>query len=100
MLLITKHLHFRATVLYDRPPKIFQPLNLQEKHNWFLKIGQQYEEFRCTLDSSIEKTAFTKVVENSIELNDDRPGLLFSSTSWTPDEDFSVLMEALQGILS
>lgn len=48
-------------------------------------------------DSNVQKTAFTEVIETSIKLRGDRPGLLFSSTSWTPDEDFSVLMEALQG---
>ncbi|XP_045767026.1 chitobiosyldiphosphodolichol beta-mannosyltransferase [Maniola jurtina] len=87
-----------ATVLYDRPPKIFHPITLQEKHDWFIKIGQQYKEFRSSeYDSGdCNRTAFTVVVDNAVRLRYDRPGLLFSSTSWTPDEDFSILMEALQ----
>lgn len=43
------------------------------------------------------KTAFTEVAENKVVLRADRPGLLLSSTSWTPDEDFDILMQALQG---
>ncbi|XP_023937718.2 chitobiosyldiphosphodolichol beta-mannosyltransferase [Bicyclus anynana] len=88
-----------ATVLYDRPPKIFHPITLEQKHEWFIKIGQQYEIFRSSEHESRDSntmTAFTKVIDNTVRLRYDRPGLLFSSTSWTPDEDFSILMEALQ----
>lgn len=93
-------------MLYDRPPKIFHPITLEEKHTWFLKIGQQYPEFACTgreqlnhpSGDGVTKTALTQLVMSQVEARRDRPGLLFSSTSWTQDEDFSVLMTALEGI--
>lgn len=93
-----------ATVLHDRPPKLFCPLTLQEKHDWFLKIGHHYPElsfparYQLNTDRGVRKTAFTQVNDDCVEALHDRPGLLFSSTSWTPDEDFGVLMEALQGV--
>lgn len=39
----------------------------------------------------------TKIDEEGIVLRADRPGLIISSTSWTEDEDFSMLLTSLQG---
>lgn len=93
----------RATVLYDRPPQQFQSISLQEKHNLLLRLGETISAFKSKqileqteTSDIIERTAFTAKYRNGeIKLLDSRPGLLISSTSWTPDEDFSMLISAL-----
>ncbi|XP_040157148.1 chitobiosyldiphosphodolichol beta-mannosyltransferase [Anopheles arabiensis] len=90
----------RATVLYDRPPQQFQSISIQDKHNLFLRLGESVSAFRTAQDAAgediVECTAFTTKHRNGeIKLRDSRPGLLVSSTSWTPDEDFSILLSAL-----
>lgn len=43
-----------------------------------------------------ERTLFTsKALDGTISLRPDRPALLVSSTSWTEDEDFDLLLKAL-----
>lgn len=84
---------FSATTLYDRPPDIFRPISVKEEHELFLRLGVDFEDFR----SGLEVTRFTRATpDGQYELRDDRPGLLVSSTSWTEDEDFDVLLQALQ----
>jgi beta-1,4-mannosyltransferase len=82
-----------ATVLYDRPPDKFQPISVEKKHDLFMKLATLYPEFSSPIADS---TAFTTQNDNgNIKLCDNRPGLLVSSTSWTPDEDFQILLDAL-----
>lgn len=87
-----------ATVLYDRPPNQFQSISLEQKHNLFVKLATDHHEFLPTEIKSTEfqATRFTyKDSDGTIHLRADRPAILVSSTSWTPDEDFSILLKAL-----
>jgi beta-1,4-mannosyltransferase len=87
----------QATVLYDRPPEKFQSINEDKKHDLFMKLAKVYEEFQSSNDAvNDESTAFTFKNDNEeAKLRDDRPALIVSSTSWTPDEDFQILLDAL-----
>lgn len=92
--------NIRATVLYDRPPSQFRPTTLEEKHELFVRLSQTIQEFMADdsnrNDQAQEATAFTsKYADGRILNNASRPALLLSSTSWTPDEDFGVLMTTL-----
>lgn len=87
----------RANVLYDRPLEDFRPLILKDKHDLFVKLSQKYDIFNGEKENS---TVFTQELPNGeIILQPKRPGLIISSTSWTEDEDFSVLINALDGNL-
>lgn len=85
-----------SNVFYDHPPNFFKKTSIEEQHRLFLSLGIEHEIF--LKNCSFGETAFTKVNDNSeIVLKKDRPGLLVSSTSWTEDEDFQILLSALQG---
>ena len=98
-------------VLYDKPPMLFRPTTIDEEHELFqrLDLEGENEQLHGWLDhvdemheeqTPSEQTLFTKCsLQNSeqiIQPRQNRPALLVSSTSWTPDEDFSVLLEALE----
>lgn len=99
-------------VLHDRPPSHFHRCLPLEVHEFFIRLG-------CSISPSLADflpsaslpymTQFTEVdgfppysaasALNSLStpsLRKDRPALLVSSTSWTSDEDFGILLEALK----
>ncbi|KAK4484626.1 hypothetical protein RD792_007215 [Penstemon davidsonii] len=79
-----------ATVLYDQPPEFFRPSSLEEKHNACTLMAGLAEHEK--IDQTINP--FTTQVGADIFLKQNRPALIVSSTSWTPDEDFGILLEA------
>lgn len=96
-------MNFSATVLYDRPSPAFQPISVIKKHELFKKLAVEYSIFASNdmqNDSlAVESTVFTQKLQNGdVILKPNRPALLISSTSWTPDEDFGILLRALESI--
>ncbi|XP_017473383.1 PREDICTED: chitobiosyldiphosphodolichol beta-mannosyltransferase-like [Rhagoletis zephyria] len=92
-----------AVVLYDRPPTQFHPIELAQKHELFMKLSKVYPQFlpKCYLDLKesgvIETTALTqKLINGNVSHKPQRAAIVVSSTSWTPDEDFSILLKALE----
>ncbi|XP_010272987.1 PREDICTED: UDP-glycosyltransferase TURAN isoform X2 [Nelumbo nucifera] len=95
----------KATVLYDQPPEFFHPASLEEKHKLFFRLNKYLTDPHGIHDcvsfgtmgigsSDLNGTLFTTQVSTGILLKQNRPALIVSSTSWTPDEDFGMLLEA------
>lgn len=61
-----------------------------------MKLSKKYNVFKGQKE---DETIFTEYTKNEIQLSSKRPGFIVSSTSWTEDEDFSILLNALQGNL-
>ncbi|XP_068663311.1 UDP-glycosyltransferase TURAN-like isoform X2 [Aristolochia californica] len=96
----------KATVVYDCPPEFFHCASLQEKHELFCRLNNDlihpdgiqdcisYGKGMSERDSFVGNTIFTTQDSVEIFLKPNRPAIIVSSTSWTSDEDFGLLLEA------
>ncbi|KAK3224712.1 hypothetical protein Dsin_004574 [Dipteronia sinensis] len=92
----------KAAVLYDQPPEFFHPTLLEEKHQLFRRLDKNLCQPLGVQDcvsngigsQNIDETLFTTLAGTNIFLKPNRPALVVSSTSWTPDENFGILLEA------
>ncbi|KAL5706730.1 chitobiosyldiphosphodolichol beta-mannosyltransferase [Ranunculus cassubicifolius] len=94
-----------ATVLYDQAPEFFHPTSLEEKHKLFCRLEKDISH-PCGIhdcvsmgtmessDSDLQDSLLTTLDGSDIILKSNRPAIVVSSTSWTADEDFSILLEA------
>ncbi|NWI49216.1 ALG1 mannosyltransferase, partial [Calyptomena viridis] len=93
--------NIKAVTLYDKPAAYFKETPLDLQHHLYMKLAKDYEPFRACAEpvgGSAERSAFTERDgrDGHVLHTRGRPALLISSTSWTEDEDFSVLLKALQ----
>lgn len=99
-----------AVVLYDRPPEMFRRSSLEELDALMKKLTPAFslavhgDDFCTSLLESIQnrdpltyqEESLTTIREwgGEVALRPERPGIVVSSTSWTVDEDFSLLLDA------
>ena len=101
-----------CSVLYDCPPSHFRLRTLIEQHRILAKVHpdlmqelknagvSHWPEF--SQSPSLEESNATFLTEplagrpGKFQPRAQRPALIVSSTSWTPDEDISILIDALQ----
>lgn len=93
-------------VLHDCPGTMFYPRTTKDNHDLMTKIHGKLcagcpRSWYQHLDPSFQ-TLFTEKTYNNSSIDDgnyvhrrNRPALVTSSTSWTTDEDFGVLLNAL-----
>ena len=98
---LSRNWNITAQTHYDRPPEIFHTIDLTTQHELFVKLSEAHKVFQSreatNSNPNIEITAFTrKSIDGVVQLIPSRPALLVSSTSWTEDEDFSILYNALE----
>ncbi|XP_065780361.1 chitobiosyldiphosphodolichol beta-mannosyltransferase isoform X2 [Muntiacus reevesi] len=91
----------KAVTVYDKPASFFKETPLDLQHQLFMKLRRTYPVFRArseSSDSGAERSAFTErdALSGAVTRLCGRPALLVSSTSWTEDEDFSILLAALE----
>ncbi|XP_063474323.1 chitobiosyldiphosphodolichol beta-mannosyltransferase isoform X3 [Symphalangus syndactylus] len=98
---LAENWHIRAVTVYDKPASFFKETPLDLQHRLFMKLGSTHSPFRARSepkDPATERSAFTERDAGSglVTRLPERPALLVSSTSWTEDEDFSILLAALE----
>ncbi|KAJ1974198.1 mannosyltransferase [Dimargaris xerosporica] len=91
----------QLVVLYDKPPAHFRRLSVKETHQFWCDLTANNRAFKLASaafggHSLPQQTLLTELVNGKPQWRPNRPQVLVSSTSWTPDEDFGILLRAAQ----
>jgi len=82
-----------ATVLHDCPAPHLRPIEQEERIQFLTRLSSSYPPLEKLISQDVEDV---ERVEGGLGVEGGRGvGLLVSATSWTPDEDFSILLSAL-----
>lgn len=84
---LEKNWKIKANVLYDQAPIFFKETSIEEKDQLFSTY--EWGNLNGYNDGGNDFIKDGKLREN-------RPALLVSSTSWTADEDFGILLESIK----
>jgi beta-1,4-mannosyltransferase len=94
---LNSNYNIKAVTMHDKPFEMFRELDSNEKHNFFKKLSVSYKlDLFADPNGNQNETLFTKIVNKKVEFKPNRPALIVSSSSWTEDEDFHLLIEALK----
>ncbi|KAA1468426.1 mannosyltransferase [Dentipellis sp. KUC8613] len=88
-------------VLHDRPPAHFHRASPSETHELFLRLSTHLPidflpKYNAPYSTCVTQITATSGGLDMPSLRADRPAIVVSSTSWTEDEDFSILLDALE----
>jgi beta-1,4-mannosyltransferase len=101
------HIVGKSVVLYDHAPGHFRHLDTQETHAFLQrltatpitapnnKVTKKHLIYKALQDPTPTKTFLTEQYGQQVKFLKDRAALIVSSTSWTADEDFGILLDAL-----
>lgn len=95
----------QTVAFHDRPQDSYKRANLSEAHALFSRLpilhDADIQSFFGRQSPSDVHAASSNIftfspANDDVQWRKDRPALLVSSTSWTPDEDFDILIRALE----
>ena len=84
-----------SVTLYDCPTEIFKQASTIQSHDLFKRLSKTYPCFGSRTGKSNETALTVSTSQKNAEWLENRPLLVVSSTSWTPDEDFGQFFDAL-----